>query len=124
MGRHAVAAGLAGLALSTLACARAADPASTTCLRVLNRRLPDARVLEVRALREAHAVVRFELPAGWGEDPSEGQLACTVEPVGSEGGWRVREASLDGVELTAAEIAVVNADLFLYELARAGSRVR
>src|SRR5690606_2779539 len=65
MGRHAVAAGLAGLALSTLACARPPDPASTTCLRVLNRRLPEARVLEVRAPREAHAVVRFEVGARW-----------------------------------------------------------
>lgn len=115
-------ASLAGLALSALACARAPDPASETCLRVLSRRLPEARVVDVDAEQgAARAVVRFEVGEAWGQEPARGQLACAVEPVGSEGGWRVREATLDGVALTAAELAVVNADLFLHELARAGS---
>jgi hypothetical protein len=124
MGRRAVAvASLAGLGLSALACARSPDPASTTCVRVLSRRLPEARVLGVDADHgAARAVVRFEVGETWGEEPARGQLACAVEPVGSEGGWRVREATLDGVALTAAELAVVNADLFLHELARAGGQ--
>jgi len=121
--RHRTLASFAGLALSALACARSPDPASETCLRVLSRRLPEARVLQVDAERSAaRAVVRFEVGAAWGQEPARGQLACAVEPVGSEGGWRVREATLDGVDLTTAELAVVNADLFLHELARAGSQ--
>ena len=121
--RDPTVAWLAGLALAALACAPAVDPASATCLRVLSRRLPDARVLDVAAVRGAsRALVRFEVAAGgWREEAVSGQLGCTVEPLGSEGGWRVREATLDGVALTEAELAVVNADLFLRELARAGA---
>lgn len=120
---HRTVASLTGLALWALACAPAADPASATCLRVLSRRVPEARVREVITDRTAsHAVVRFEVATGgWRDEPLRGQLGCAVEPLGSEGGWRVREATLDGVALTAAELAVVNADLFLRELARAGA---
>jgi hypothetical protein len=107
------------LALSALACAGAPDPASTTCLRVLSRRLPEARVVDVDAARGARAIVRFELPE---RDEAQRRLECTVEQTGSSGGWRVRSATLDGVALTDAELAVVNADLFLHELARAGSQ--
>lgn len=123
MGRRAITvASWAGLGLSALACARAPDPASATCARVLSRRLPEARVVAIDADRRAsRAVVRFEVGEEWGQEPVRGQLACAVEPVGSEGGWRVREATLDGVALTDAELAVVNADLFLQELARAGA---
>ncbi|MEB2343761.1 MAG: hypothetical protein OZ948_03375 [Deltaproteobacteria bacterium] len=124
MDRRAIAvASLAGLGLAVLACARAPDPASTTCARVLARRLPEARVVGIDADRRAsRAVVRFEVGEAWGQEPARGELSCAVEPVGSEGGWRVREATLDGVALTDAELAVVNADLFLHELARAGAR--
>ena len=108
------------VALSTLACAGAPDPASTTCLRVLSRRLPEARVVDVDAARGQRAVVRFELPER--DDEAQRRLECTVEQTGSGGGWRVRSATLDGVALTNAELAVVNADLFLHELARAGSQ--
>lgn len=116
--RHRAVALLAGLALSAPACARSPDPASATCLHVLSRRLPEAKVLDVRAGQGPSALVRFEL----GADHAEGHLACTVERTGSDGGWRVHSATLDGVALSDAELAVVNADLFLSELARAGSR--
>ena len=105
-------------ALAAAACARGPDPAAATCLRVLERRLPEARVVELEARRGGEAHVRFER----GDARAPGHLACTVEPTGSGGGWRVREATLDGVALTSAELAVVNADLFLHELARAGTR--
>lgn len=108
---------LAVLALAALACARAPDPASATCVHVLERRLPEAQVLAVAAEPGAQAAVDFRL----GEDRSARRLTCAVERSGSEGGWRVRAASLDGVPLTDAELAVVNADLFLRELAQAGS---
>jgi len=116
--RHRAVALLAGLALSAPACARPPDPASATCLHVLARRLPEAKVLDVQEQRGASALVHFELGAGH----AEGRLACTVERTGSDGGWRIRSATLDGVALTEAELAVVNADLFLSELARAGSQ--
>ena len=103
--------------LAAAGCARGPDPAAATCLRVLERRMPDARVLDVDAARGA-AQVRFER----GDENAPGHLECKVAPTGSGGGWRVREATLDGVALTSAELAVVNADLFLLELARAGSR--
>lgn len=105
------------LALSALACARAPDPAGATCVHVLKRRLPDAEVVDVTSARGGRAAVRFEL----GEKRVPGHLACTVEATGSGGSWRVREATLDGVALTDAELAVVNADLFLHALARAGT---
>lgn len=116
-------ASIAGLVLGALACTRALDPASATCLHVLSLRLPDVRVLAVDTERgAARAVVRFEREApGWREEPARGQLACAIEPEGSQAGWRVREATLDGVAFTAAELAVTNADLFLHELARAGA---
>lgn len=105
------------LLLAGSSCARSPDPAGATCLHVLRRRLPEARVVAVKAERGSRAAVEFEL----GEDRHAGRLACTVEASGSGGGWRVRSASVDGVDLTDAELAVVNADLFLYDLARAGS---
>lgn len=117
-------ASIAGLVLGALACTRALDPASATCLHVLSLRLPDVRVLAVDTQRgAARAVVRFERETeSWREEPVRGQLACAIEPEGSEGGWRVRGATLDGVAFTAAELAVANADLFLQELARTGAR--
>jgi len=107
-------------ALAVGGCDRAADVASGPCLRVLERRLPEAAVLRVRAEPGAgRASVAFQV-GDWGERV-RGVLACAVEPVGTAGSWRVREATLDGVDLTAAELAVVNAELFLADLGRAGA---
>lgn len=122
MRRRGVAS-VAGLLLGALACTRALDPASATCLHVLSLRLPDVRIVAVDTERGAErAVVRFEREAeGWREEPARGQFACAIELEGSKGSWRVREATLDGVDFTAAELAVANADLFLRQLARAGA---
>ena len=108
---------LAGLALCAAACACSPDPASATCLHILKRRLPDARVVAVATERGSRAAVDFQL----GEDRAARRLTCAVERTGSGSGWRVRSARLDGAELTDAELTVVNADLFLRELARAGA---
>lgn len=81
MGRRAGVA-LAGLALSALACARSPDPASATCLHVLQRRLPEARVVAVAAERDSRAAVDFQL----GEDRAARRLICAVERAGSGGG--------------------------------------
>jgi hypothetical protein len=109
--------------LGALACTRALDPASATCLHVLSLRVPDVRVLTVDSERgAARAVVRFAREAeGWREEPVRGQLAFAIELEGSQGSWRVHEATLYGVAFTDAELAVANADLFLHQLARAGA---
>jgi hypothetical protein len=109
---------LVAAALAAGGCDRTADVASGPCLRVLERRLPEAEVLRVKA-EAGRASVAFQV-GDWG-DRVKGVLACAVEPVGTAGGWRVREATLDGVALTAAELAVVNAELFLADLGRAGA---
>lgn len=113
------AIGLLVAALAASGCERAADVASGPCLRVLERRLPEAEVLRVEAEPETgRASVAFQV-GDWGERVA-GVLACAVEPAGTAGAWRVREATLDGVGLTDAELAVVNAELFLADLGRAG----
>lgn len=108
------------LAFGSLACGRAPDPATALCAQVLERRLPGARVVASSA-SALEAELRFEVGGGWREEPTRGQLACAFEE-GERGSLRLRGASLDGAAFTRAELTVVNADLWLADLRRAGAR--
>lgn len=105
-------------ALAGFACARTPDPTATLCAQVLARREPDARVVAATA-SALDAELRFELGGDWRSEPEQGRIECVFEE-GERGNLRLRSARLDGAALTRAELAVVNADLWLADLRRAG----
>ena len=107
-------------ALAGLACAPTPDPAAVLCGQVLARRMPDARVVASSA-SALDAELRFEQGGDWRTEPERGRIECTFEH-GERGSLRLRSARLDGAALTRAELAVVNADLWLSDLQRAGAQ--
>ena len=114
---HPVSFAFCAAALFALACARDREPAVELCTDVLTRRFPAARVVEATS-DASSAVVAFELSDRWKALP-DGRLECRFDEVGSGGALRLRDATLDGVALTTAELTVINADLLLADLRRA-----
>jgi hypothetical protein len=107
------------LVVPALACAPKRDSGSLLCGQILEEKLPAAHVVETlpQDSDQRFAIV-FETGEGAGRRLR--RLECEVE--GSPaGGLRLRAARLDGQPLTGAEVAVINSDLFLADLQRAGS---
>jgi hypothetical protein len=111
-----------GAALAFAAgCGRATAPPIAACSEILAQRVPTARVVDHVAEAEFDAVLDYEIGSWWRrwEPPVPGRLACSFEE-GPRGELRLRAATLDGVALTSAEITVINADLLLASMRRAG----
>jgi hypothetical protein len=92
-------------------------PPSGICVALLTRELPDARVIEIADAND-RTELRYSRKAADGETVA-GTFSCRFE-LAESGHYRVRSAALDGRPLIAADLAVVNADLLLRDMDRAG----
>jgi hypothetical protein len=103
------------------ACGRGVAPPLRACGEVLESRLPAARVTNGAAGSALDAALDYEVREAWWRwrDPVRGRLECTFEP-GPHGALRLAAATLDGVELSRTEMTIVNADLLLADMRRAG----
>lgn len=108
------------LGLAALACVQQQDPVARLCEAILARKLPGARVVSTlpRGAPDRTALA-FETDEGR-RTPARHRLECEFQAA-ETGGMRLRSARLDGGELTDAELAVINSELFLADLQRAGA---
>ena len=106
-------------ALAAAGCGRGWNPPVEACAQILKTRLPDARVASIAIQAADGASLDYELGAFW-DDPKHGTIECSFEPQPDQG-LRLRAAALDGQPFTAAELTVINADLLLAAMQRAGS---
>jgi hypothetical protein len=103
-------------ALALLGCGGDRDPATQLCLRILERKLADFRVIEVTA-KPQQDWSRIDYKTR----ERSGFIACEFEASDS-GSLRARSVAVDGEPLTAAELVTINADLFLADLRRSDAR--
>jgi hypothetical protein len=92
-------------------------PPSGICVALLAREVPAARVIEI-ASGDDRTELRYSAKASDGTTIA-GTFSCRFE-LAETGHYRVRSATLDGRPLVAADLAVVNADLLLQDMDRAG----
>jgi hypothetical protein len=109
--------------LAAAACGHGDAPAVRACGEVLESRLPAARVTNGAAGTELDAAIDYEVREAWWRwrEPVRGRLECAFAP-GPHGALRLTAATLDGVELSRTELTIVNADLLLADMRRAGER--
>lgn len=101
------------------ACGRERAPSVEACTEILTRRIPAARVVEARSDAAVHAALDYEIGEWW-KSRERGRLECAfAEHPG--GGLRLASATLDGADLGATEVTVINADLLFADLRRAGA---
>lgn len=100
-------------------CGRDSTPSIAACAEILAARAPAARVVAAEHESYTSVALDFEIGRRWREQV-RGRLACEFEAQ-PNGGLRLRAAALDGVPFTNAELTVVNADLLLAEMRRAGA---
>jgi hypothetical protein len=101
-----------------LGCGRAWNPSVEACAQILKTRIPEAHVASIAIDAADGASLDYEIGRFW-EDPRRGSIACEFETQ-PNGGLRLRAAALDGQVFTAAEVTVINADLLLAAMQRAG----
>ena len=97
-----------------IACGDRPGSESRLCLEILHRRTPAARVLEVATQPEPRRTqIAYRIEGA----PQTSQLECEFQEV-ETGGLRVRSVAVDGRPLVDAELAIIDASLFLDDLAR------
>jgi hypothetical protein len=101
-----------------LGCGRAWNAPVEACAQILKTRIPAARVASIAIDAPDGASLDYEIGRFW-EDPRRGSIACEFETQ-PDGGLRLRAAALDDQILTEAEVTVINADLLLAAMQRAG----
>ena len=100
------------LSIPALACARRTAPEARLCLDILKRRSPAAEVLAIAAEpSERRATIAYRIKGA----PATSELACEFQAI-ETGGLRVRSVAVDGQPLVEAELAIIDADLFLDDL--------
>jgi hypothetical protein len=106
----------------SLACGPEDDPGAQLCARLLEQRIPAAEVLEVTVLRpQRESRIRYEWPGADGS-PVRDEIGCETEE-SAPGRLRARSVTLEGQQLSEAEIVLINSDLLLEDIRSAAPPV-